>query len=72
MCKTLDQPEKIQKVLANLGLASRREIEKWIAAGRISVDGKAAKLGDRVDARAKISVDGRLVKRDLTKSILPA
>jgi 23S rRNA pseudouridine2605 synthase len=67
--KTRDKSEKIQKVLANLGLASRREIEKWIAAGRISVNGGVAKLGDRVDSHAKISVDGRLVKRDLTKSV---
>jgi 23S rRNA pseudouridine2605 synthase len=61
--------EKIQKVLANLGLASRREIERLIAVGRISVDGKVATLGDRVDSRAKISVDDRLVKRNLAKSI---
>jgi 23S rRNA pseudouridine2605 synthase len=55
--------EKIQKVLANLGLASRRQIEQWISAGRIKVDGKIAKLGDRVTDQEKISVDGRLVKR---------
>jgi 23S rRNA pseudouridine2605 synthase len=62
--------EKIQKVLANLGLASRRQIEQWISAGRISVDGKVAKLGDRVTNRAKISVDGRLVKIIPPKSLV--
>ncbi len=51
--------EKIQKVLANAGLASRRQIETWIQEGRIHVDGKIAKLGDRIDITAKVRVDGR-------------
>ena len=51
--------EKLQKVLARSGLGSRREMERWIEAGRVSVDGKAAKLGDRVEAKARISVDGK-------------
>ena len=40
--------EKLQKVLANRGLGSRREIEGWIEAKRIYVNGKLARLGDRV------------------------
>jgi len=55
--------------LARLGLASRREIEKWIASGRISVDGKVAKLGCRVNAHAKIFVDNRLVQRNSSESV---
>ena len=51
--------EKLQKVLARAGLGSRREMERWIEEGRITVNGKAATLGDRVDERARISVDGR-------------
>ncbi len=54
--------EKIQKVLAREGLGSRREIERWIEAGRISVNGKPATLGDRVEADACISVDGKPVQ----------
>ena len=50
--------EKLQKVLARAGLGSRREMERWIEEGRITVNGKAATLGDRVDERARISVDG--------------
>ena len=55
--------EKLQKVLANLGFASRREIERWIEAGRITVNGKQAKLGDRVTDKDAITVDGRRVQR---------
>ena len=36
--------EKLQKVLANLGLGSRRGLETWIDAGRVKVNGKVAKL----------------------------
>ncbi len=50
--------DKLQKVLANAGVGSRREMEKWIEAGRISVNGKLATLGDRVESADKIRVDG--------------
>lgn len=54
--------EKLQKVLARAGIGSRREMERWIEAGRVSVDGKPASLGDRISLEAKVSVDGRAVK----------
>ena len=54
--------EKLQKVLATAGLGSRRELEKWISAGRVSVNGSIAKLGDRAAADDRILVDGRLIK----------
>ena len=41
--------EKLQKVLANMGMGSRRGLEVWITEGRIRVNGKVAKLGDRVE-----------------------
>jgi 23S rRNA pseudouridine2605 synthase len=50
--------DKLQKVLANAGIGSRREMEKWIEAARISVNGKMATLGDRVEPSDKIRVDG--------------
>ncbi|MFT2090618.1 23S rRNA pseudouridine(2605) synthase RluB [Paraglaciecola sp. 2405UD69-4] len=53
--------EKLQKVLANAGLGSRREMERWIEAGRASVNGKLATLGDRVEPSDKIRVDGNPV-----------
>src|SRR3990167_6531865 len=54
--------EKIQKVLANAGLGSRREIENWLRENRISVNGKIAVLGDRITRDAKIRIDGQDVK----------
>ncbi len=54
--------EKLQKVLARTGLGSRRELETWIAAGRVSVNGKIATLGDRVEAEDVIRVDGHIVR----------
>lgn len=53
--------ERIQKLLASAGLGSRRGIEEWLAAGRISVNGKIAKLGDRAAPGDVIEVDGRRV-----------
>jgi 23S rRNA pseudouridine2605 synthase len=50
--------ERIQKVLANAGLGSRRQIEALIAAGRIAVDGKRAQLGDKITGSERVVVDG--------------
>ncbi len=55
-------PERLQKVLAAAGVASRREAERMIAAGRVTVDGRVATLGELVEAGAvRIAVDGRPV-----------
>lgn len=51
--------EKLQKVLARAGFGSRRELEQWIADGRVKVNGVTAKLGDRVSATDRITVDGK-------------
>lgn len=54
--------ERIQKILAGAGLASRREAETWIREGRVRVNGAAAQLGDRADPeRDAIKVDGKRV-----------
>ena len=54
--------EKLQKVLARAGAGSRREMETYISAGRVSVEGKTAYLGDRVEGNELIRVDGHQVK----------
>jgi 23S rRNA pseudouridine2605 synthase len=53
--------ERLQKLLANAGLGSRRQLEGLIAEGRVKVNGKAAKLGDRARPDDRIEVDGRPV-----------
>jgi 23S rRNA pseudouridine2605 synthase len=54
--------ERLQKVLAAAGVGSRRACEELIAAGRVTVDGRRATLGDKVDAEtAEIHVDGERV-----------
>ncbi len=53
--------ERLQKVLARAGFGSRREIESWISAGRVSVNGKAAQLGDCVGEHDVVRVDGRVL-----------
>lgn len=57
-----DNDEKLQKVLAREGYGSRREMERWIEAGRVAVDGTVASLGDRTGRGARIEVDGKLVE----------
>jgi 23S rRNA pseudouridine2605 synthase len=56
---TAQRGERLQKVLARVGLGSRREIEAWIAAGRVRVNGACATLGIRVSAGDRIEVNGR-------------
>ncbi|MHB1142784.1 MAG: 23S rRNA pseudouridine(2605) synthase RluB [Sulfuricaulis sp.] len=53
--------EKLQKVLARAGLGSRRQIERWIEEGRITIDGQPATLGARVTPHQALRVDGRMV-----------
>ena len=54
--------ERLQKVLASAGVASRRASEALIAEGRVTVDGKVARVGDQVDPeRSIITVDGRVI-----------
>jgi len=54
--------ERLQKLLAAAGLGSRREIEGWIAAGRIRVNGAPAKLGDRAGPADEVALDGKRVE----------
>ncbi len=54
-----DGAERLQKVVARAGLGSRRAVEDWIRAGRIRVNGRVARLGDRVDPdKDEVQLDG--------------
>ncbi len=52
--------ERVQKVLASLAIGSRRQIEAMIKAGRIQINGRTVRLGDRMQPGDKVKVDGRL------------
>jgi 23S rRNA pseudouridine2605 synthase len=54
---------RLQKALADTGLGSRREIEDWIRVGRVRVNGKPAKLGDKITLEDRVRVDGKEVRR---------
>jgi 23S rRNA pseudouridine2605 synthase len=54
--------ERLQKVLAASGVASRRDAEDWIRAGRVTVNGQPAVLGQRVADTDRIAVDGRRLR----------
>jgi 23S rRNA pseudouridine2605 synthase len=53
---------KLQKALADAGFGSRRELEEWIAAGRVSVNGEPAHVGQRIGPQDRIKVSGKLVR----------
>lgn len=52
-------PERIQKVLAQAGVASRRHVEELIREGRVSVNGKRATIGQKIGFGDRVTVDGK-------------
>jgi 23S rRNA pseudouridine2605 synthase len=50
---------RLQKLLAGAGLGSRRTVEEWIRAGRLTIGGRTARLGDRAGPDDEIRLDGR-------------
>ncbi len=56
--------EKLQKVLARAGMGSRREIEGWISAGLVRLNGHVVTLGERVNEGDQIQIRGRLIKAE--------
>jgi len=54
--------ERLQKYLAQRGLGSRRGIEEWIRAQRLTVNGRIAELGQKVSAADDIRLDGRPIR----------
>ena len=52
---------RLHKALADAGLGSRRQIEEWIAAGRVTVNGTVAETGASIEGSENVCVDGRPV-----------
>ncbi len=68
LASVADDSPKLHKVLADAGFGSRREMEELIVAGRVSVNGQPAHVGQRVGAKDQVRVNGRPIKR---KAIAP-
>ena len=65
--------ERLQKILANSGLGSRRQLESLIAAGEINVNRQTAKLGDRAELNDDLTISGRfyrVVREDAGSRVL--
>jgi len=60
--RPVDATHKLQKVLAQAGLGSRRDMEQWIIAGRVTVNSATARIGARVGAHDEVKVDGRILQ----------
>lgn len=58
--------ERLQKLLAAAGLGSRRRIEEWIRAGRVTCNGAIAQLGDRAVVGDVVCVDGKPIALPVT------
>ena len=68
-----DKPagERLQKVLAQAGVGSRREMEEWISAGRVTVNGEVAMLGMRIVESDVVRVDQHIVRFKAPNESLP-
>lgn len=66
LAETLDLPdgERLQKVLAHAGFGSRRQIEEWIRAGRVEINNRPARLGERWHKGDRLKVGGHNINLD--------
>ncbi len=62
-----DDAPKLHKVLAEAGLGSRRDMEELIVAGRVSVNGEPAHIGQRILPTDQVRINGKLVQRKVSK-----
>ena len=69
--KALEKSEKLQKVLAESGLGSRRAMEGLIEEGRVTVNGEPAYVGIRVLPDDRIEVDGKAIRREAAIDRVP-
>lgn len=64
------EPERLQKRLARAGLGSRREVEGWIEAGRLKVNGEVAIPGLKVSSADRIELDGRVLDASAADTVV--
>ncbi|HEY4317791.1 MAG TPA: pseudouridine synthase [Herbaspirillum sp.] len=62
-----DDAPKLHKVLADVGLGSRRDMEELIIAGRVSVNGEPAHIGQRILPTDQVRINGKLLQRKVSK-----
>jgi len=62
-----DDAPKLHKVLAEAGLGSRRDMEELIVAGRVSVNGEPAHIGQRILPADQVRINGKLIQRKVSK-----
>lgn len=62
-----DDAPKLHKVLADAGLGSRRDMEELIVAGRVSVNGEPAHIGQRILAADQVRINGKVLQRKISK-----
>jgi 23S rRNA pseudouridine2605 synthase len=62
-----DDAPKLHKVLAEVGLGSRRDMEELIIAGRVSVNGEPAHIGQRILPTDQVRINGKMIQRKVTK-----
>jgi 23S rRNA pseudouridine2604 synthase len=52
---------RINKFISETGISSRREADKWVEAGRVTINGKLAELGSQAEKEDEVRVDGQLI-----------
>ena len=62
-----DDAPKLHKVLAEAGLGSRRDMEELIVAGRVSVNGEPAHIGQRILPTDQVRINGKVIQRKVSK-----
>lgn len=66
----MTQAERVQKIIAQSGLTSRRKAEEFIVAGKVLINGKRAKLGDKATTDDIITVDGKQIYKQSSYTIM--
>jgi 23S rRNA pseudouridine2604 synthase len=66
----MDGMLRINKLLGDAGVCSRREADRWVADGRVTVNGQPVQMGQRISSDADIRVDGRRIHREERKVLL--